>query len=100
MNDAELLVAKVLLGPFDPLDQDIIMRSATRALFEQFRKVMRAHAGNRSKLRQAEILCQIITDIVEYALETISRQTSFVDNRCSPVHGITFQQIHGQRDGQ
>jgi integrase len=37
-----------------------------------------------------------LRDVIEHALETIGRQTSFVDDRRDSLHGVTPQYVHCQ----
>ncbi len=73
------------------------MGRKARALLEERRKVVRTHAGDRRELRKAEILRQIVADIVQDHLEAANGQASLVDDRHAAPHGVTTRQVHRQR---
>ena len=64
VDDAARWIAKALFGTLDSLVQDISVGRATCALLEQFREVMRTHAGNRGELCQAYVPVQTGGDVV------------------------------------
>src|SRR5260370_40549511 len=99
-DDAAPGGAESLFGALYSLQQHIPVRSVPRAPSEQLGKVVRAHAGNRSKLRQAEIFRQVVSNMIKNTLETVSWQASLVGNRCVAAHGVTIEQIYGKRVGQ
>ena len=71
LRDAAAGLTEALFRALDSLQHYIMVRGASRALPEEFGKVMRAHAGNRSKLRDTQIRRQIVSNMVEDSLETI-----------------------------
>ena len=80
----------------DSLQKYVLMRSLTCALFEQFCKIMRAHTDNRSELPKAEVLSQVVTDIIEHTSQPISWQTPSISNRSVAAHGVAIKQINRQ----
>ena len=56
VRNAALGLQSCFLAVFDSLLQHKLVGSSTRALLEQLGKVVRAQAGNRRQLRQANIL--------------------------------------------
>lgn len=73
LDDAACWISKGLLAALDPLHQNVAVGRATRAPPEQLGEIMGTHVGERSELRQAEIFGQIVSDVVQHPLETISR---------------------------
>src|SRR5467141_3445078 len=80
--------------------RSILVRSAARALSEHFGEVVWAHAGDCTKSREAEIVTQVIANMIKHTLEAKSWQTYFVDHRGVPPYGVSIEQIYGQRIGQ
>lgn len=70
-----LSIRQALLRTLDSLQKYVLMWSPPRAFFEQFCKIMWAHTDNRGKFRQAKIIAQIFSDIIQHPLKTISWQT-------------------------
>jgi len=68
LQDVMLTILEFPLGAFNSLKQDVFVRSVARAQFEQLRKVVRAHTSYRSKLRQADIFREIISNVIKHAL--------------------------------
>ena len=74
----------------DSLKKHVLMRGLTRTLFEQFCKIMRAYIDNSSKLPEAQVLSQVVTDIIEYTSQPISWQTPSIGNRSVAAHGVAI----------
>src|SRR5215475_1379950 len=99
-EDAAFGVGEPLSCAFYSLQQHIPVRSLTRAPSEQLGKIVRAHADHRGKFRQAEICCQIVSNIVKHTPEPIRLQASSVSYRSEVAHGVTLEQVDSQRVGQ
>src|SRR6516164_1280433 len=78
----------------DSLQKYVLMRGLTRTLFEQFCKIMRAHIDNSSELPEGQVLSQVVTDIIQYTSQPISRQTPSIGNRSVAAHGVAIKQIN------
>ena len=74
----------------DSLQKYVLMRGLTRTLFEQFCKIMRAHIDNSSELPEGQVLSQVVTDIIQYTSQPISRQTPSIGNRSVAAHGVAI----------
>ena len=59
IDDADPRISETLLGAFDPLRQHVLVGCPAGTLTEQFGEVVRTHAGDRRKFRQAKIRAQI-----------------------------------------
>jgi hypothetical protein len=70
------------------------MWGLTCALFEHFSKIMRAQTHNSSELPEAQVLSQVVTDIIEHASQPISWQTPSRGNRRVAAHGVAIKQIN------
>src|SRR5262249_19637972 len=92
--------AKDLFGALYSLQKDIPVWSETCALAEEVGEVVLAHARNRSELREAKIVREVVSNVVKHALEAISRQTASKGVRCTAASGVAIEQIHRQRAGQ
>jgi hypothetical protein len=97
LGDAAPGLTETLLRAFDSLQQHIPVRSASRARPEEFGKVVRADAGNRSKLRDAQIRRQVVSNIVEHSFETIlagcaPRGSTEMDTVCNR-HPVLHERI-------
>jgi len=98
IDDADPGISETLLGAFDPLRQHVVVGRAAGTLTEQFGEVVRTHAGDRRKLRQAKIRPQIGADIIKHPLETMSWQTATIGSRdvaptCVPLEKIDRQRV-------
>ena len=78
----------------DSRQKYVLMWGLTRTLFKQFCKIMRAHTDNSSELPEAQVLGQVVTDIIEYTSQPISWQTPSIGNRSVAAHGIAIKQIN------
>src|SRR6516225_12404145 len=72
------------------------MWGLTRTLFEQFCKIMRAYIDNSSKLPEAQVLSQVVTDIIEHTSQPISWQTPSIGDRSVAAHGVAIDEINRQ----
>ena len=81
-DDAAPGNTETLFGALYSLQEDIPVRSVPRARAEELGEVVRAHAGYRRKLREAEIVRQVVADMIKHTLKTISRQTASMGHRC------------------
>ena len=79
LYDAAPWITEVLLCALDSAPQDISVRSLAGALLEHVGKVVRTHSGDCGKVRKAEIVRQVVVDMLENTLETMSRQASSAD---------------------
>jgi hypothetical protein len=71
LSDAAAGLTEALFRALYSLQHHKPVRCASRALPEEFRKVVRAHADNRSKLRDGQIRRQVVSNVVEHSFETI-----------------------------
>ena len=71
LSDAAAGPTEALFRALYSLQHHLPVRGASRALPEEFGKVVRAHAGSRSKLRDAQIRRQVVSNVVEHSLESI-----------------------------
>jgi hypothetical protein len=65
VDDAAPGIAETSFGALYSLEKHVSVRSVARALAEELGKVVGAHAGDRCKLREAEVLRQVVGDMIE-----------------------------------
>ena len=85
-----------VLCPLDSLQKYVLMRGLACALFEQFCKIMRAHVDNGCELPEAQVLSQVVADIIEHTSQPISWQTPSIGDRSVVAHGVAIKEIHRQ----
>ena len=76
------------------------MRSTAGTLPKQLGEVVWAHARNSSELRKSEIAGQVLGNVVDDALQSVTRQTASVNSRHVRSYRISFEQIDGKRVGK
>jgi hypothetical protein len=82
---------------FDLLRQNIAVWRTSRTLAEQFGEIVRAHAGYHRELRETQVRCKVVADLVKHAVEPMTGQPApIVDWRVLP-NCVPIQQINGQR---
>ena len=81
-HDVAFRVTESFFGALDSPQEYVAVWSAARALSEHLGKIVRAHAGDCGELRQAEIVTQIVANVIKHTLEAIPWQTTSIDHRC------------------
>ena len=77
IDDVAPRVTEPFLGALYSSQYDEPVGRASRAGAEQFGKIVGTHLGDRSQLREAEIVRKMAFNKVEDALETVSGQPPF-----------------------
>jgi transketolase C-terminal domain/subunit len=86
-----------VLYPLDSLQKYVLMRGFACALFEQFCKIMRAHVDNGCELPEAQVLSQVVADIIEHTSQPISWQTPSIGDRSVAAHGVAIKPVGGAK---
>src|SRR5215472_15175173 len=81
VDDTAPRVMESLFGELYSLRQNILVRSMPGTFSEQLSKIVGAHACDAGKLRQAQIVSQVLPDIIEHAFQPISRHAPTIGNR-------------------
>jgi hypothetical protein len=89
-------VSQILFCPLNSLQEYVSIGSLSGAPSEHLDKSVRAHSGDRSEFAKAEIARNVVTDIVEHAIETACRQTASVADWRRLPHSIAIEQIDRQ----
>ena len=76
------------------------MRWRAGTLFEQMREVMRAHAGNVSKLLEAKVLGQVVANEIKHSFQPKAWQSAAVCSRRPVAHRLTMEQVNCQRSAE
>src|SRR4030095_9251606 len=74
LPNSEPLTSQKFFGAVDPLQEYKTMRRSTHAFLEQLTKVMGTHARQCSEIRELDFIGQVLADVVEHALQTVSGQ--------------------------
>ena len=92
-DDATSGLTQALFGALYSLQEHIPVRRVARAPAEQLGKMVRAHAGNRSQLRETEIVRQVGCNMIKHTPETTSGQAASVGYRRVAMYGVAIEQI-------
>src|SRR5262249_51682645 len=96
LYNTAVYMSEAVLRALDFLHKYVLMRGLACALFEQFCKIMWAHTDNSSELPEAQVLSQVVTDIIEHTSQPISWQTPSIGNGSVAAHGVAIKQINRQ----